>query len=92
MYIQWIFMNNYTLANCTKNFMTFCAKFLLTRQIVCAILEPQMENKRTAEKAERKTENDYCWNERVSFGRAERREKENAYGQRQSLFLHIHDL
>ena len=36
-------MNNYTLANCTKNFMTFCAKFLLTRQIVCAILEPQRE-------------------------------------------------
>ena len=37
--------NNYSLANCTKNFMTFCAKFLLTRQIVCAILEPQRENK-----------------------------------------------
>ena len=35
--------NNYSLANCTKNFMTFCAKFLLTRQIVCAILEPQRE-------------------------------------------------
>ena len=35
--------NNYSLANCTKNFMTFCAKFLLTRQIVCAILEPQID-------------------------------------------------
>ena len=42
--------DNYSLANCTKNFMTFCAKFLLTRQIVCAILEPQKENKRTAER------------------------------------------
>ena len=31
--------NNYSLANCTKNFMAFYAKFLLTRQIVCAILK-----------------------------------------------------
>ena len=84
--------NNYTLAHCTKNFMTFCAKFLLTRQIVCAILEPQKENKSDSRKAERKKENDHYRNERVSFGRAERREKENAYGQRQLLFLHIHDL
>ena len=84
--------NNYSLANCTKNFMTFCAKFLLTRQIVCAILEPQRETNGQANKPERKKENDYCRNERVSFRRAERREKENAYGQRQSLFLHIHDL
>ena len=92
MYIQWISIDNYLLANCTKNFMAFCAKFLLTRQIVCAILKHERKTNRTAEKAERKKENDYCWNERVSFGRAERREKENAYGQRQSLFLHIHDL
>ena len=33
--------NNYSLANCTKNFMIFCAIFLLTRKIICAILEPQ---------------------------------------------------
>ena len=49
--------NNYSLANCTKNFMTFCAKFLLTRQIVCAILEPQKENKsdrRTSRKGKKK--------------------------------------
>ena len=39
--------NNYSLANCTKNFMTFCAKFLLTRKIICAILEPQRETKQT---------------------------------------------
>ena len=35
--------NNYSLANCTKNFIMFCAKFLLTRKIICAILEPQKE-------------------------------------------------
>ena len=43
--------NNYSLANCTKNFMMFCAIFLLTRKIICAILEPQKENKRTGEQA-----------------------------------------
>ena len=50
-------MNNYTLANCTKNFMTFCAIFLLTRKIICAILEPQKENKtdrRTSRKGKKK--------------------------------------
>ena len=49
--------NNYSLANCTKNFMTFCAKFLLTRKIICAILEPQKENKtdrRTSRKGNKK--------------------------------------
>lgn len=35
--------NNYSLVICTKNFMIFCAKFLLTRKIICAILEPQKE-------------------------------------------------
>ena len=37
--------------------MTFCAKFLLTRQIVCAILKPQQENKSdrpTSRKGKRK--------------------------------------
>ena len=34
--------------------MIFCAKFLLTRRFICAILEPQRETNRTAEKAERK--------------------------------------
>ena len=33
--------NNYSSSIYTKNFMTFCAKFLLTRKIICAILEPQ---------------------------------------------------
>ena len=46
--------NSYSLADCTRDFMTFCAKFLLTRQIVCAILEPQKENKSDSRKAERK--------------------------------------
>ena len=55
--------------------MIFCAKFLLTRQIVCAILKPQKENKQIAEKAERKKENDHYRNERVPPGRAERREE-----------------
>ena len=31
--------------------MTFCAKFLLTRKIICAILEPQRENKTDRPKA-----------------------------------------
>ena len=37
--------------------MTFCAKFLLTRKIICAILEPQKENKtdrRTSRKGNKK--------------------------------------
>ena len=42
--------NNYSLANCTKNFMAFCAKFLLTRQIVCAILKHERKTNRTAER------------------------------------------
>ena len=84
--------NNYSSSICTKNFMTFCAKFLLTRQIVCAILKPQQENKTGSRKAERKKENDYCRNERVPFGRAERRKNKNAHEQRKSLFLHIHAL
>ena len=46
--------NNYTLSNCTKNFIMFCAKFLLTRKIICAILEPQKETNRQANKPERK--------------------------------------
>ena len=46
--------NNYSLANCTKNFITFCAKFLLTRKIICAILEPQRETNGQANKPERK--------------------------------------
>lgn len=46
--------NNYSLANCTKKFMAFCAKFLLTRQIVCAILEPQRETNGQANRPERK--------------------------------------
>ena len=29
--------------------MIFCAKFLLTRKIICAILEPQRKTKRTGE-------------------------------------------
>ena len=37
--------NNYSSLICTKKFMIFCAKFLLTRKIICAILEPQKENK-----------------------------------------------
>ena len=68
-------MNNYTLANCTKNFMIFCAKFLLTRKIIYAILEPQRETNGQANKPERKNKNDYHRNERVSSGRAERRKK-----------------
>ena len=46
--------NNYSLANCTKNFMIFCAIFLLTRKIICAILEPQKETNEKANKPERK--------------------------------------
>ena len=46
--------NNYSLANCTKNFMIFCAKFLLTRKIICAILEPQRETNGQANRPERK--------------------------------------
>ena len=84
--------NNYPLANCTKNFMVFCAKFLLTKKFICAILEPQKENKRTAEKAERKKKNDTWRNERVPFGRAERRKSKNAHEQRKPLFLYIHAL
>ena len=38
------------MAICTKNFMTFCAIFLLTRKIICAILEPQKENKSDSRK------------------------------------------
>ena len=43
--------NNYSSSICTKNFMTFCAKFLLTRKIIYAILEPQKENKTDRPKA-----------------------------------------
>lgn len=46
--------NNYSLADCTKNFMIFCVKFLLTEKIMYAILEPQRENKRTAERQKEK--------------------------------------
>ena len=72
--------------------MIFCAIFLLTRQIVCAILEPQKGNKRTAEKAERKKENDHYRNERVPHGRAERREEQDAHEQRKQLFLSVYAL
>lgn len=46
--------NNYSLANCTKNFMIFCANFLLTRRSACAILEPQKETNGQANRPERK--------------------------------------
>ena len=72
--------------------MIFCAKFLLTRKIICVILEPQKETNGQANRPERKKENDHYRNERVSFRRAERRKSENAHEQRKSLFLHIHAL
>ena len=34
--------------------MIFCANFLLTRKIICAILEPQKETNEQANKPERK--------------------------------------
>ena len=46
--------NNYSLAICTKNFIIFCAKFLLTRKIIYAILEPQRKTNERANKPERK--------------------------------------
>ena len=58
MYIQWIFLDNYSLANCIKNFMIFCAIFLLTRKIICAILEPQRENKQTGQQAGKENEHE----------------------------------
>ena len=88
-------MDNYSLVNCTKNFMTFCAKFLLTRKIICAILEPLRAtkgNKRTGESRKGKKKNDHYRNERIPFGRAGRREEKNAHEQRKSLLLYIHDL
>ena len=73
--------------------MTFCAKFFVDKtNCLCYIRATEGKQIGQANKPERKKENDHYRNERVSFRRAERREKENAYGQRQSLFLHIHDL
>ena len=43
--------NNYSSSICTKKFMIFCANFLLTRKIICAILEPQRKTNRTGEQA-----------------------------------------
>ena len=72
--------------------MTFCAKFLLTRKIICAILEPQKETNGRPKRQKGKKENDYYRNERIPFRRAERRKNKNAHEQRKSLFLHIHAL
>ena len=50
--------NNYSSLICTKNFMIFCAKFLLTRQIVCAILKHERRTKRTGKQAGKENENE----------------------------------
>ena len=84
--------NNYSSSNCTKNFMIFCAIFLLTRKIICAILESQKETNGRPKRQKGKKENDHYRNERVSFRRTERRKEQNAHEQRKSLFLHIHAL
>ena len=72
--------------------MIFCAKFLLTRKIICAILEPQKETNGQPKRQKGKKENDHYRNERVPLGRAERREEQDAHEQRKSLLLHTHDL
>ena len=72
--------------------MIFCAIFLLTRKIICAILEPQKETNGRPKRQKGKKENDHYRNERVSFRRTERRKEQNAHEQRKSLFLHIHAL
>lgn len=71
--------------------MIFCAIFLLTRKIICAILEPQKETNEQANKPERK-KNDYYWNERIPSRRAGRRKKQNAYEQGKQLLLYIQAL
>ena len=68
--------NNYSLANCTKNFMIFCAIFLLTSEIICVILEPQKENK-TDRQTSRKGKNKMTITEMKEYLLEELKEEKN---------------
>ena len=67
--------NNYSLANCTKNFMIFCANFLLTRKIICAILE--LQRKQTDRPTCRKGKNKMTINEMKEYLLEELKEEKN---------------
>ena len=83
---KWTVINLCNITSCKSVNIVYnhnCQKELTTTE---------KSNKRTAEKAERKKENDHYRNERVPLGRAERREEQDAHEQRKSLLLHTHDL